>query len=185
MILDIPTQSTASTPIDSSTETWSATRTYQPIAFPSEDEYGRVFAMWTRADGAKIIVSALSGYFNIVGNSAIFTEKNHPQSNVASIKFAYCAAPAFTVPIGARSFTIQNISGADMWVRSYVPSYAETGHLIDIIPQVLTLDDTVVGMKLADGQTQSYLNGSFTPGASFVIAASSAAPAGCAVEFAY
>ncbi len=77
---------------------------------------------------------------------------------------------------------MQNISGADMWMRAYSPN--STGHIIDIFPLVES-DANIVGMKLADGQTQSYLNGSFSPGASFVIAASSLTSNGCLVEFAY
>ncbi|TXH48285.1 MAG: hypothetical protein E6Q97_25060 [Desulfurellales bacterium] len=186
MILTIPTQSTASTPDDTGTQAWNSARTYNAIAPPTDqNNYGRFFAMWTRSDGKKIIVSGNSGYFTIGSTDIVFNAAQHPNPNVGTLKFALCAAPAFTVPINARSFTVQNVSGADMWIRSYIPSYAETGHLIDIVPQALTLDDTMVGTLLAHGQTQAYHGGSFTPGQSFVIAAASAATDGCIVEFSY
>lgn len=184
MILNIPTQSSASTPIDTQSIAWSATRSYTLTFTPSESQLARTFAMWTRADGRKIIVPATSGYFDVSGDVATFSAAQHPNPNVGTLKFALCEAPAFTVPIGARGISIRNVSGADMWIRSYIPSYDETGHLIDIVPQALT-DDTLVGQLLAHGETQSYLDGGFTPGQSFVIAAASAATDGCIVEFAY
>jgi hypothetical protein len=105
--------------------------------------------------------------------------RKNPASN-ATMKALTCVNSAFSIPTWCRSWSMKNISGADMYYRRYSPNIL--ANVIDVAPSTL-LDDTVVGMQLDDAATVSFESGSFTPGASYAIAASAAATDGCIVNF--
>lgn len=98
----------------------------------------------------------------------------------ATLKFLDCVVPTFTVPQWARSFSIQNISAADMFFRAYRPNVS--AQLIDTSAAGLS-DNTIVGTKLTAGQSVGFPTGDFSPGCSFMLVATVAATGGAIVEF--
>lgn len=98
----------------------------------------------------------------------------------AAMKFLQCVNPTFTIPTWARSFSLQNISGADLYFRAYHPN--SSAYLIDTPAGGLS-DTAIVGTKLVDGQSVGFNQGDFSPGASYMLVATLAVTGGAIVEF--
>lgn len=96
------------------------------------------------------------------------------------LTYLNCKQPTFTVPSWARSFTLHNVSGADLYYRGYRPN--SDANLIDTAAASLS-DNTIVGAKLATTQSIMFHQGDFTPGASYMLTAAIAATGGAIVEF--
>jgi hypothetical protein len=173
MLIDIPAVASMAGSLE--TITWNKTGVYTAGGAISNEE--RFFVYVDPPDSAPYAMRVGNGKFTISGTT-VTLRKNPPYGSV--IKFLTCAAAAFQVPPWCSSWSMKNISGADMYFRRYSPNVL--ANVIDVAPATLA-DDIVVGMQLDDGATVSFSSGSFTPGVSYAICASAAVTDGCIVNF--
>ena len=182
MLLDIPAVANTEGAVEN--KTWVESGQYQPSATVYTDaEKAKFFVYIDEPSAAPYIMRAGHDFaytYNADGSVTTITFiRRVPQGS--TIKFLTCVASTFTVPAWCRSFTLQNISGADMFYRRYAPNVE--ANVIDT-SAVTFGEDGIVGQRLINGQTACFSNGDFTPGASFMLCATAAASNGAIVNFA-
>lgn len=149
---------------------------FTPTDIPRIYRPESVFIYIDTPEGAAYIVRP--GRYSIENGIDIKLERNPPQGS--TIKFLACVAATFTVPAFANSWTLRNISGADMHFRRYAPNVE--ANVIDVTAKSFG-ESSIVGQILGDNDIIAFHHGSFTPGSSYMLCATAAATGGAIVDF--
>lgn len=152
---------------------------FKPSGLPAFPPYFFVHVAPPNALPAYVLPQTAQSY--TAGNSRqllLNASVRAPQGS--TLKFLTCVAPTFHIPVWARSGTLLNRSGADLYIRTYRPNVE--ANVIDTASKTFG-EAAIVGQIVTDGNYYSFDPGGFSPGSAWMLCGALAATGGAIVEF--